>query len=196
MKYFLSLSVLFSLALVAGCGDGAGTAVDTGAADTGAADTSTPDTGTTDGGGSEDGGASDAGRDSGASDSGGPVDAAPAIDSDVARCDYVAVDEVIVQCDGRYTFVNHFTSTVPGCPPFYGFTPDGPHFDSFAAVIASDATCDATCEWHFATSVSRIYCGHRDGYEVLAAEGCADVYRFAEGYFASVEAHDAAHPCP
>lgn len=127
-----------------------------------------------------------------------PHDAAMGGDANIAACTYTAVDEVIVLCGLDYVFVSHFTSGVHGCPAFYAFDPDGAHFTDTASAIASDATCDATCEWHFATSVSRIWCGHRSGFETLTATGagCADIYRFPEGYFPSVEAHDAAVPCP
>ena len=188
----LGLSVA---ALAVGCGDAPGGDPDAGSArDAGATDAGQGvDASAAGDAGAGDAGTSDASTpDASASDSGPPVDAGP-------DCEYVAVDEVIVRCDGDFTFVSHFTSTVAGCDPsFYGFDPRDTHFASSAEAIASDPNCDAGCEWHFATSVSRIYCGHRDGYEVLRADGdgCPDVYRFAEGWYESVEAHDAAHPCP
>jgi len=177
-----------------------------------------------DAGGSEDGGpldaaapvdaaASDAARpedagspaDAGApADAGSPSDAAADVDAggptgpDAGACNHVAVDDVVVSCGGAYRFVSRFVSDVGGaaCPPFYGFSPDGPRFDDVASAIASDATCDASCQYRFAMSVTRLYCGRRTGYEVLTATGCPDLVRFAEGYYPSVEAHDAARPCP
>jgi hypothetical protein len=125
-----------------------------------------------------------------------PRDSPARPDTDVARCSYVAVDEVIVLCGTDYTFVSHFTSELSSCPPFYGFDPEGEQFSDSASAIASNTSCDATCQWHFASEVSRLHCGHRDGYEILSATGCDDVYRFSEGYYASVEEHDAANPCP
>lgn len=207
--------VLALLALPAGCGAGAtpgtdaasgsdaGSVIDAGStSDTG---TTTGDAGTDAASGSDTGATDDAAlaRDSGGgADTGSTIDAfnthdaAAGGDADIAACSYVAVDEVVVLCGADYVFVSHFTSDAPRCPPFYAFDPDGAHFPNTAAAIASDATCDASCEWHFATSVTRLYCGHRTGYETLSATGCADVYRFAEGYYPSVEAHDAANPCP
>jgi len=154
-------------------------------------DAFTPDADPTDGGG-DDAALADAGDvDLGPSDAG-------AEDGGGVSCDYVGVDEVIVVCSGDYTFVNHFISTLgaPSCPPFYGFAVGGPRFDGFASAIASNTDCDPTCQYHFATSVTRLYCGRRTGFETLAATGCPDVYRFAEGYYPSVEAHDLANPCP
>lgn len=158
---------------------GADASVDASAPDSGAPDAAIA----IDGGPGADGGST---PDGGASSDGG------------VACDYVGVDEVIVRCAGEYTFVSQFLSTVgpPACPTFFGFDLDGARFESFEAAVASDPACDATCQYHFALSVSRIHCGHRDGYEVLRATDCPDVYRFAEGYYASVEEHDAAHPCP
>jgi hypothetical protein len=193
MKYIVFLSVSLSLVLLAGC-SGATSSPDAGSAP----DTSTGDLDAgVDAALVEDGGHADVGvRLDAGTDAAAPVDAAPGVDADVARCDYVGVDEVIVQCDGLYTFVSHFTSEVAGCPEFYGFTPDGVHADSFDEAIASDATCNPDCQWRFRTAVDRLYCGHRTGYEVLEADGCDDVYRFPEGYYPSVEAHDAMNPCP
>jgi hypothetical protein len=214
-RFSLFASLLALLALtIAGCpggttgGSDAGMTTDTGNSDSGGSDAGASDAGL-DAASTPDAGAGDAGLDAASAD-GGSLDAstadalnlhdaaAPTTDAGVAACGYVAVDEVVVRCGTDIVFVSHFTSDVAGCAPFYAFDPAGAHFADTASAIASDATCDATCEWHFATSVSRIYCGHRDGYEVLSATGagCADLYRFAEGYFPSVEAHDAAYPCP
>lgn len=139
----------------------------------------------------------DASVDASAPDSGAPPDGGVRSDGGVA-CDYVRVDEVVVRCAGEYTFVSQFLSTVgpPACPTFFGFDPDGARFESFEAAVASNPACDATCQYHFDLSITRVYCGRRDGYEVLRATDCPDVYLFAEGYYASVEEHDAAHPCP
>ena len=141
-------------------------------------------------------------RDAALIDAGEFSDAATGTDAstpalDAGACDYVAVDEVVVRCDARYVFVSRFQSDAPGCAPFHGFGPAGPRFADAASAIASDPTCEPMCQWRFATSVSRIYCGRRSGYETLSAPdpACADLYRFAEGYFASVEEHDAAYPC-
>ena len=111
-------------------------------------------------------------------------------------CMYVPVDEVVVKCGTAYRFVNQFQSERRDCPTFHGFTLEGPRYATAAEAIASDASCDASCIYDFAMSVSRVYCGRRTGYETLTAVGCADLYRFTEGYYDSVESHDAMHPCP
>ncbi|MEZ4249280.1 MAG: hypothetical protein R3B99_13715 [Polyangiales bacterium] len=189
------------LVLTSACGDDDGGGVDaaTGDASTdGGSDAgSTFDAGSTadagsaeDAGSTDDAGLADAGEDATSQDAGSDAD----VDAGDG-CDYVAVDEVVVRCDGTFTFVNHFTSTVDGCDDFYAFTPDGPRYEDYASVIASNPACDAGCQYRFSTSVSRIYCERRTGYEILRAEGCDDAYRFPEGYYASVEEHDAAHPC-
>ena len=196
MKYLLALSVCACVIGIAGCGE-SNAAVDASMAiDAAALDASLPaDAGSIDAG-TADAGTDDAGTDDAGNDDAGAVDAGMApMDSGTAGCDYVGVDEVIVECGGRYVFVSRFESTVRGCEPFFGFDPEGPRFSSYAEAIASNATCDATCQWHFASAVTRLYCGRRSGYEVLEARGCPDLYRFPEGYYPSVEAHDAAHPC-
>jgi hypothetical protein len=189
---------LLVLAL-ASCSDPADTPTDAGMArDFGPADAGA-DTGVGDAGDLSDAASEDAGD---APDAGEPRDAATDTDAstptlDAGACDYVAVDEVVVRCDMRYVFVSRFQSEAPGCAPFHGFDPGGPRFADAASAIASDPTCEPMCQWRFATSVSRIYCGRRSGYETLSAPdpACADLYRFAEGYYPSVEAHDAANPC-
>ncbi|MCB9598844.1 MAG: hypothetical protein H6721_07730 [Sandaracinus sp.] len=159
-------------------GSDAGSTVDAG---------STEDAGASEDAGLADAGLADAGEDASVQDAGS--------DADVDGCGYVAEDEVVVRCDGTFTFVNYFTSAVDGCAPFYAFTPDGPRFDDYASVIASTPACDAGCVYDFAVSVMRVYCGRRGGYEVLRADGCEDVYRFDDGWYESVEAYDASHPC-
>lgn len=128
-----------------------------------------------------------------ASDS-APVDADA---SETTSCDYVDLDDVLVKCSGKYALLGYFDvdPASASCPPFWGFGGKTPHYATKDAAIAGQG-CDATCVWTFATAVTRLYCGHKDGYETLKASGCPDVYRFAEGYYESVEAHDAAHPCP
>jgi hypothetical protein len=183
------------LLFITACSDRDDAPVDAGH-DLGAVDAAPPDAGS-------DATLDDAGdvSDAAPNDAGDTLDAATDTDAstprDAGACDYVAVDEVVVLCSTDYAFVSRFVSEVSGCAPFHGFTPSGPRFADTASAIASDASCDPTCQWRFATSVSRIYCGRRSGYETLTAPDptCADLYRFAEGYFASVEEHDAAYPC-
>jgi hypothetical protein len=193
--------VLLGCVLFVGCGD------DDGATDAGL------DAGTTDGGGVDasstddastvDASTVDASTDADVADaSGTDAETSDAGDRDAAAedggppgCDYVAVEDVVARCDGRYTFVTYFSSTVDDCEPFWGFSLEGPRFEDAASAIGSDPSCDAGCIYDFAMSFSRIYCGRRTGYERLTSEGCPDVYRFDTGWYASVEEHDAAHPC-
>lgn len=122
---------------------------------------------------------------------------APVPPFDGGACEYTGLDEVIVLCRDAYTFVSRigvFPASAE-CPEFYVVGTDTDRYASTAEAIAGES-CDPTCQWRFSMSVSRVYCGVRSGYESLRAEGCPDVYRFSEGYYPSVEAHDAAHPCP
>ena len=45
------------------------------------------------------------------------------------------------------------------------------------------------------SAVDYIYCGHKNGYEVLTAPGCDNLYLFSGGFYPSVEAYETAHPC-
>lgn len=116
--------------------------------------------------------------------------------ADAPACDYVDVDDVLVKCSGKYGLLGKFAvdPASSACPPYWSFGGTTAHYETKEAAIAGQA-CDAACVWTFATSVTRLHCGHKDGYETLKATGCPDVYRFAEGYYESVEAHDAANPC-
>lgn len=125
-----------------------------------------------------------------------PADAAPLGDVGF-DCAYASIDDVIVKCGERYRSLQHFRSDPTGaCPDFYGFTATGPHYATPAEAIAADATCNGRCIYDFSNSFSRLWCGRRTGYESLSAEGCSDIFLFAEGYYDSVEAHDAMIPCP
>ncbi len=148
------------------------------------------------GGGGDDAGADTGLRDAQVVDAWLPPDAGN--DADVARCNYNGVDEIILLCGGEYTWLSHFTSDVADCPDIYAFDPELAQYASFEEALAATPSCDASCQYHFSSEVTR-RCGNtRSGYEILRATGagCADVYRFAEGYFHSVEEHDALYPCP
>ncbi len=123
---------------------------------------------------------------------------APVTEPDAGGCAYTALDEVIVECDDAPTFVSHIGVFPPSddCPPYWVVGSRPTHYDTAEQAIAGEA-CDAGCQWHFAMSVTRLYCGRRTGYEVLRAEeaGCDDLYRFDDGYYPSVEAYDETHPC-
>lgn len=122
-----------------------------------------------------------------------------AVADDAGGCEYTALDEVIVECEGMPTFVTRIGVFPPSdeCPVFWVVGSRPTHYESAEQAIAGES-CDAGCEWHFSTSVTRIFCGRRSGYEVLRAEGdaCEDLYRFDDGYYPSVEAYDETHPCP
>jgi hypothetical protein len=192
--------VLFGCVLFVGCGD------DDGATDAGL------DAGTTDGGGADASGSDASSEDASADDASTDADVddadvtdaetSDAGDQDAATedggppgCDYVAVNEVVVRCDGDFTFVGNFASTVEGCEPFWGFSPEGPRFDSAASTIGSDPSCDAGCIYSPRTAVTRTCSGVRTGYERFVAPDCPDVYRFPAGWYGSVEEHDAENPC-
>lgn len=190
-----------------GCGGDDGTeASDAAAVDTAAADTSLVDaageTGTPDAPAGDAAAADSAAADTAIADAAdaATADAADVATADVATadalaCGYVAVNDVVVKCGDKFTMLGYF-DVVPAsstCPPYWAFAGKGPHPSKEAAIAAEG--CDGSCIYLFTTSVTRLYCGKKTGYEVLKASGCPDVYRFAEGYYPSVEAHDAAFPC-
>lgn len=192
----LSLVVL-GPSLAFGC-DGASTEGDAGSDTPSSLDAATLDTPS----------AFDAPPDASAIDASSAIDAptdasanpdVPTATMDAGGCDYTALDEVIVECEGAPTFVSRIGvfPTSDACPEFWVVSGRPTHYDSAADAIAGEA-CDAGCQWHFAMSVTRLYCGRRTGYEVLRADGdgCEDLYRFDDGYYPSVEAYDETHPCP
>lgn len=188
--------VLLGCVLFVGCGDDDGatdagldaSATDGGGVDASRSDASTDDASTDDA--STDVDASDVDADT--SDAG---DAA-AEDAGPPGCGYVAVNDVVVRCDGEPTFVGYFASEVDGCDPFWGFSPEGPRYEDAASAIGSDPSCDAGCIYSPSMAVTRLYCGVRSGYERFVAPDCPDLYRFPAGWYGSVEEHDAANPCP
>lgn len=172
----------------------ASTTSDASATSDAATDASSADDASLDASAGDDAGSVDAGS----ADAGSAGDAGSTGTPDAGGCDYVPVDEVVVRCMGAYSFVNHYANTFPSasCPAFYGVGGDDTRYPASMAAIVGEG-CDPNCQWHFSTSVSRIYCGHRDGYETLVAEtgSCGTLYRFSDGYYPSVEAHDSEHPC-
>lgn len=159
--------------------------------------------------------ADDAGSDAPADDVPGdaPADDAPApddaptdapveldggeVDASAPACEYTALDEVLVRCGGEYTFVSRVGVFPPDprrCPEYYVVGARPTHYASTEEAIAAEA-CDDSCVWRRARAVSRIFCEHRSGYEVLSATGCADLYLFDDGFYPSVDAYDSTHPC-
>lgn len=112
-------------------------------------------------------------------------------------CAYVNVNDLVVQCSGRPRLVNNFNVVPPDpmCPAYWqvGSSPPATTVEQ----AALNAGCTTACVWRFATSVTRIYCGVRSGYDILEGTPptCPRLYNFPEGYFASVEEHDAMFPC-
>jgi hypothetical protein len=140
-----------------------------------------------------DGASSDAANDGAASDGGGADVFVP----DPA-CMYVNVDDRVVQCAGRYRFNRRF-DTVPAsaaCPPYWRVGDSPPA--STAEQAAMNAGCSTECEFRFMTSVSRLYCGRRSGFDILVGTParCGTIYSFPEGFFSSVDEHDMMFPCP
>jgi hypothetical protein len=112
-------------------------------------------------------------------------------------CSYSNVDDVVVDCSGTYRMVSQFNVVPPSsmCPAYWQVGMSAPAFTPEQA--ATNAGCSTACIWRFSMSVTRLYCNHRSGYEVLSGtpDRCGQLFRFAEGYFTSVEAHDAMYPC-
>lgn len=118
---------------------------------------------------------------------------------DAGACEYTGLDEVLVRCAGEYTFVRRIgvVPTTAECPDYYAVDGSDTRYASTDEAIAGES-CDGGCRWRYGTAVSRLRCGRREGYEVLRATtpGCPDVYLFSDGFYPSVEAYDASHPCP
>ncbi len=112
-------------------------------------------------------------------------------------CMYVNVNDLVVQCSGRPRLVNNFNVVPPDpmCPAYWQVGSSPPA--TTAQQAALNAGCTTACVWRFSMSVTRIYCGVRSGYDVLEGTPatCPRLYNFPEGYFASVEEHDAMFPC-
>ena len=126
------------------------------------------------------------------------ADAASGADaSDASSCNYNPVNEVLVDCSGSYRFTSYFVADPESaaCPPFWQVGTAAPAMSYEQA--AMNGGCSTACVWRFAMSVSRLRCGVRTGYETLTGtpESCPTLYRFSEGFFTSVEAHDAMYPC-
>jgi hypothetical protein len=134
-----------------------------------------------------------------ASDDTGVTDDDAGSAPDAGGCEYAALDEVLVRCGGEHTFVRRIGVFPPSaaCPDYYVVDGSDVHYGSTDEAIAGES-CDASCRWRYGTGVTRFRCGHREGYEVLSSTSpdCPDVYLFPDGFYPSVEAYDASHPCP
>ena len=126
----------------------------------------------------------------------GQRDLRPAPDTAPA-CAYVSIDDKVVHCGSSYKSVHHFSapsSSSTQCPDFWGMTASGPHHAS-AMDAAAASGCDTTCVWSAAISVSMLHCGQKTGFIRFDAAGCPQLYQFPDGYYPSVAAWEAAHPC-
>jgi hypothetical protein len=112
-------------------------------------------------------------------------------------CDYFELDTAIVACGDDYRYLRVFRDTIeaPGCPDFVRIGASPTEYPDAVAAIAGEG-CSDTCIWGPATSVTWLRCGRRSGYIVFRSPACNDLYEMPEGIFASLEDHDAAHPCP
>ena len=127
------------------------------------------------------------------------LDAAPEADAPdppdgAAPCAYLD-DPRILHCADAYEYARVWTDVGDpvACPPFVLFR--GLRYADLHAAAAAQG-CDPMCLYRPGISVSYLHCGSRNGYIVYQATACPDVYEFAEGLYLSVEAHEAAHPCP
>lgn len=122
------------------------------------------------------------------------VDIGTDLGIDALACSYMELDREVVLCAGAYKMIKRLVSNSGTCPPCWTMDAGATCFnDSVAAATA--AGCDITCVWTFFQAVTFVHCGHKNGYEMLTAPSCDDLYLFADGYYPSFEAWAAEHPC-
>lgn len=145
-------------------------------------------------------------------------DGAPALDAALPdayvpfvpkpSCTYLdgASDQIAMKCGGAWTTIALLTSDDPDCPPFY--TSGGVNYASQAEAVAL-LDCDLACVYTPRIAAQFVYCGARgeytgwapDGPMQLAPAGVCDEIIYGEslagaGWSDSLEAYQAAHPCP
>lgn len=119
-------------------------------------------------------------------------DAGPPTDT---GCTYLD-EPLIVYCVDAYDYVRNWTAIegAEACPPYATGT-DGERYATVAEAIAG-SSCEDSCVWRAAMSVSLLRCGRRTGYIEFRADGCDPVIETPDGIFRSREEWDMAAPCP
>lgn len=125
----------------------------------------------------------------------GPDAGPDAGDAGPLPCDYLDLQINLVQCPGGFQYLRGFEdlNANPNCPPYWEL--GGNQYSSAAAAVSGQG-CNSACIYQASTSVSLIDpCGRRNGYIIFTANGCPDIYEFADGIFPSVEAWEAQLNC-
>lgn len=125
----------------------------------------------------------------------GPDAGPDAGDAGPLPCDYLDLQINLVQCPGGFQYLRGFEDLNgnPNCPPYWEL--GGNQYSSSAAAVSGQG-CNSACIYQASTSVSLIDpCGRRNGYIIFTANGCPDIYEFADGIFPSVEAWEAQLNC-
>lgn len=111
-------------------------------------------------------------------------------------CMYIDLDVVYHKCGEDYRQLRKFEDVDLGaerCPEYYILGQQ--RFEDAASALAS-LSCELTCSYAPAMSVSFVHCERRNGYiEWRAAEGCEPIFEFAEGIYPSFDRWKMAHPC-
>jgi hypothetical protein len=119
-------------------------------------------------------------------------------DPDMSACMYIDFDVSYVRCGefNMYSLLRKLEDRDLGavaCPVYY--TLKGKEYPTAAAALAAEQ-CDASCQYTATMSVTFLHCERRNGYIKFTADGCPDIYEFAEGVYPSVELWRMANPCP
>lgn len=119
-------------------------------------------------------------------------------DPDMSACMYFDFDVSYVRCGefNMYSLLRKLEDRDLGpeaCPVYY--TLKGKEYPTAAAALAAEQ-CDASCQYTASMSVTFLHCERRNGYIKFTADGCPDIYEFAEGVYPSVELWRMANPCP
>lgn len=111
-------------------------------------------------------------------------------------CMYIDLDVSYHKCGEDYRLLHKFEDVDLGaerCPEYYTLGQN--RFEDAASALAS-LSCEQTCSYTPAMSVSFVHCERRNGYiEWRAAEGCDPIFEFAEGIYPSFERWKMANPC-
>lgn len=112
-------------------------------------------------------------------------------------CMYIDLEAFYYKCGEDYLMLRIFEDLdlgEPRCPVYYGLGQQ--RFNDVQSALAS-RSCDQTCSYAPAMSVSFVHCERRNGYIEwrAAGEGCAPIFEFAEGIYPSFERWKMANPC-